>query len=232
MNIMNPVEIKAIIDRLAPLCRIATVHDTVSNSECAYSFHSPYNSKGILVNLQTFVATAEEFAFQRSVEQQEEFTRNQSVEDGLFVRIEKKRVAIEADAFNNNTASPVNQFVTRLGIGIEGGFQSDEQKFETISTYHIVLLRNKQDGTVISLKEYPHIVHDSLSDPSSLPIFIRQSADSVILHTGTAVQQDLSAWELNQEPKPISKYAENLPFVFNGVTISPNPKDWKVCTFV
>ena len=60
-------------------------------------------------------------------------------------------------------------------------------------------------------------------------MLVSQSADSVINHAGLAVQQDLKAWELDEEPKPVSKYAEGLPFVDNGVKVSSNPADWKVC---
>ena len=42
-----------------------------------------------------------------------------------------------------------------------------------------------------------------------------------------AVQQDLSVWEMDEEPKPVSKYCENLPFVDNGVVINPDPSTWK-----
>ena len=41
-----------------------------------------------------------------------------------------------------------------------------------------------------------------------------------------AIQQDLTAWQ-DDEEIPISKYAEGLPFIENGVTISPDPKSWK-----
>ena len=51
--------------------------------------------------------------------------------------------------------------------------------------------------------------------------------ESVIHHAGLSVRQDLSAWELDQEEKPVSKYAATIPFVDNGVTVSSNPAEWR-----
>lgn len=204
------------ITKNAAKCRVATPHDIVINSECVYTFHSPYTTeKGIVVNLSSFVGSVEELAL-----------KNDNVDSALFVRIRKKRipkndVVGEVDGDRRDEA----QTVTKLGVGIEGGFQSEQDKFETISTYSIVLLeRSTDDGHYRVVLELPY----DDSSKNSFPLAVSQSADSVINHAGLAVQQDLKAWELEEEPKPVSKYAVALPFVENGVKISPNPADWKV----
>eukprot|EP00957_Ditylum_brightwellii_P194117 14783172-Ditylum_brightwellii.AAC.1 len=70
-----------VIESLASKCRVATAQDGVLNSECAYTFHSPYTSpKGIAVNLWTFVGSVEELALPHDGDA------------GLFVRIVKSRV--------------------------------------------------------------------------------------------------------------------------------------------
>ena len=114
------------------------------------------------------------------------------------------------------------QTATKLGVGIEGGFSSDADKFDIISTYSIVSIG--KDGKVLA--ELPY----NETTKNDFPMAVSSSADSIIHHAGLAVKQDLSAWELDDEPKPISKYAESLPFVDNGVKVSPNPSDWKVST--
>jgi len=254
----NDMDIQEAIHILASSssCRIATAHDVVHNSECVYTFHTPYTTtRGIVVNLQTFIGTVDEYAFQRDQDSSSSFN-NRDEATGLFVRIVKQRIAVTDNHTISSTAGAVNeeghgvddtlllpasvatQFITKLGIGIEGGFPSDDQKYDTICTYSIVLLRKLQNGTVVSMMEIPfdpnHRTVDS--DDSvvanatriTLPSVVRQSANSIIYHTGTAIQQDLMVWELDQEPKPISKYADQLPFVNNGVTISPQASDWKV----
>ena len=204
----------------AAKCRVATPHDTVTNSECVYTFHSPYTTDlGIVVNLQTFVGTIDEMAFTKSDDDTEP-------KKGLFVRICKKRVAktSSCDDTTMEEGQDDTTAATKLGVGVEGGFQSDQDKYETTSTYSIVLIGMGIDGSSSTVQvELPY--NDSTKN--DFPMAVSQSADSIINHSGLAVQQDLSAWELDTEPKPVSKYAENLPFVENGIKVSPTPSDWK-----
>ena len=66
---------------------MATPHDTVLNSECAYTFHTPYTTdRGIVVNLSTYVGTVDSLAFGGPA------SNVGGNNEGLFVRIVKKRV--------------------------------------------------------------------------------------------------------------------------------------------
>ena len=188
------------ITPLASKCRIASAHNTVLNSECAFTFHNPYTSPaGIVVNLSTFIGTIDALALGSDGEEQ-----------GLFVRIVKswipKKIVDETD-------------VTKLGVGVEGGFQDD--KCDTESKYSVVLLERK-DGTVSVVEELPF----EGSNKNDFPMNVTSSVESIIHHAGVAVQQDLKAFELDDE-KVVSKYAADLEVVDNGVKISPNPADWK-----
>lgn len=208
------------ITKVAAKCRIATPHDVVTNSECVYTFHSPYTTeKGIVVNLTSFVGTVDDLAFTAS----ENDVSSSPDDAALFVRICKKRVL--KDMADQNDKMEMETTAIKLGMGVEGGFQSDQDKYETISTYSIVVGNNADgDGKLHVLAELPY---DDESK-NSFPMLVSQSADAVIRHAGLAVKQDLTAWELEEEPKPLSKYLESLPFVDNGVKISQNPSDWKV----
>jgi len=163
------------------------------------------------VNLTTFVGTVDELAFAANDDSAES--------SALFVRICKKRVPKE----DGDAKEEPEKAAVKLGVGVDGGFQSDQDKYETISTYSIVMMGKSADGTAEVLAEMPY---DDASK-NSFPMAVSQSADAIIHHAGLAVKQDLSAWELDDEPKPVSKYAESLPFVDNGVKVSPNPSDWK-----
>jgi ubiquitin carboxyl-terminal hydrolase 5/13 len=178
------------ITPLATQARTATPHDTVINSECVYSFHTPHHDGGILVGLDSFVGMTESAA-----------RRSSNDESSLFVRIRKHRVQKEKGE------------VSKLAMGISGGF---EDTHETISTYSVVVLN--ASGIIAELPYNDDTKH-------TFPMNITNSVDSIINHEGLSVKQDLSAWELNDE-KPISKYAANLPFVDNGVTIPP-PSEWR-----
>lgn len=192
---------------LVKACRVATAQDTVLNSECAYTFHSPFTS-GILVNLSTFMGTVEELALPASES------------EGVFVRICKTRLEKMAVAEEQESASKAP---TKLGIGVDGGFQAEEDLFQIEATYSVVVLKKDDSGTVFVAGEAPYNADAKVTFPEALT----KSVDSVIHHSGMALQQDLKVWELDDEPKPVSKYCETLPFVDNGVAISAHPSDWK-----
>uniref|UniRef100_A0A7S4IGV2 Ubiquitin carboxyl-terminal hydrolase n=1 Tax=Odontella aurita TaxID=265563 RepID=A0A7S4IGV2_9STRA len=226
------------MDKIVPLastCRVATPHDAVNNSECAFTFHTPYTTDdGIVVNLSTFVGTVENLALSDP---------EGGPDEALFVRIVKRRVEKmstdeEEGSGEKNNEEKTNESesssavdgagVTKLGVGVEGGFAAEDDKFETSSTHSVVLLRRKTGGSggCERVAELPYTDETK----SGFPTQVALGVDSVLNHAGTAVQQDLKAWELDDEPKPVSKYAEGLPFVDNGVKISPDPSQWKCQT--
>lgn len=185
----------------ASSCRIASAHDTVFNSECVFTFHNPFTTdSGIVVNLSTFVGTIDKLALEKDGE------------EGIFVRIVKKRIPKEKE---EESSKPI----TKLGFGVEGGFSDD--KFDVFEEYSVVVLK-KELGKINVKSEFP-FKKESMND---FPMNVTSSVESIIHHAGAAIQQDLKAFELDEEI-PVSKYAKNLEFVENGVLISPNPSDWK-----
>jgi ubiquitin carboxyl-terminal hydrolase 5/13 len=216
-----------LIDTLASKCRPASVYDQVLNSECAYTFHSPFTTdKGIVVNLETYVGTVEDLAFANS---------NTNDKEGLFVRIVKKRVP--SDNTNDTTTTDAETTPTpptKLGIGVQGGFLSDEDKWTIMTTYSVVVLKSssgKGGGAgvvVVVVTEIPY--NDSSEKTTSVfSESLVQLVDSVILHAGMTTQQDVKAWQLDtNESIAVSKYAADLPFVDNGIMIDPNnAAEWK-----
>jgi len=201
------------ISPLASRCRVATPHDAVLNSECVYTFHNPYTSnKGIVVNLTTFIGSIDDLALQGGDD------------EALFVRIVKERIPVTKDSTCNAEQEALADQVTKLGVGVEGGFQSEDDTFEVVSTSSIVLLRNAPSSEIPSIEvEIPYTDENKISFPAQ----VMQSAESVLHHAGLAVQQDLKAWELDDEPKPVSKYTAGLEVLDNGIKISPKPSDWK-----
>jgi len=197
------------IEKLAHRCRVATPQDTVLHSECAFTFHNPFSrSEGILVNMNSFIGTVPELAF----------AANSSEESDIFLRIVKTRV--EKMDENKEENQP-----TKMGIGIEGGFSTGDDKYETITKHSIVAMKNTASLEESVLLEVPFDVNDD-SVNEKLPETVVKSAKAIIHHVGLAIQQDLTAWEDNEEI-PVSKYAKDLPFVDNGVKISPDSKSWK-----
>jgi len=184
-----------IISNYKHLAKVATPSDNVVNTECVYTFHNPYSDNGILVNMNTFMGTIQEKALDEGT--------------GIFLRIVKTRTLKEVE----------EKEVTKLAIGVEGGFASDD-RYDVQSAYSIVILESKAFENILAEEPYNE------ETKSQFPMIISESAESIINHSGWSIQSDVKAWELDEE-KIISKYAENLPFLDNGVKISPNPTDWK-----
>lgn len=219
------------MDKITPhasKCRIATAHDTVLNSECAYTFHNSYTTpSGIVVNLSTFTGTIDSMAFGGA-------NNDDDDKENLFVRIVKSREAKKTGSIeklegeeetmvDNIDTSGLEAKVTKLGMGVDGGFQSPDDAFEVVTKYSVVLLQSSQNKTVSKIVELDF----NEETKNDFPMNVTASVDSIIHHAGEAVQQDLKAWELDDE-KVVSKYLESLEFLDNGVKISPNPSDWKV----
>jgi hypothetical protein len=145
------------VQELVNACRVATPHDAVLNSECAYSFHSPFSTdSGILVNLGTFIGTSQELAMNKS-----------DNERGIFVRIVKKRVPKETSSDMDETQP------TKLGVGVDGGFASPEDDFEIVSKYSIVVL--DKEGKVVCDLDY------DASTKSTFPDQVVKSPNSIFI---------------------------------------------------
>lgn len=210
-------------------CRIASASDTVLHSECAYTFHSPYTTKeGILVNLATFIGTIPSLAFTQPT-----MTTTEDHRPALFLRIVKQRMekrTIEDDGpiepsdggsleQKSEAVAVVVAVPAKLALGGEGGFKTDDETYETIATYSIVAMK-ASPPTILA--ELPY----NDDSKKAFPEWVQKSADSVIHHAGMAIQQDLVAWQADDEI-PVTKYYHDLEFLDNGVTISPDPKQWK-----
>jgi ubiquitin carboxyl-terminal hydrolase 5/13 len=205
---------------------VATPHDVVYHSECCYTFHSPFTTpRGILVSLRRpFIGTVESMALQGA----EPGTQS------LFLRIVKECLwkhpkNQQQEAEEGTTDDRYHSMPTKLAIGVEGGFPAtEEDQYETRTTYSIVLLEKNQDGTDTLVAEVPYLYPPPLNeDGPTVPDIVRDSVHSIIHHVGSATQTDLAAWQAEDEDIPVSKYAANLPFVDNGVRIDPNPATWK-----
>jgi uncharacterized UBP type Zn finger protein len=237
-------------------CRIASpTNDIVYKNECCYTFHTPYtSSKGILINLNTFIGTIESMTM----------IGINNINIGMFLRIVKEYVPKHMndtnnvnDASNNNNNNNHNtntnsnegdgtmKLPTKLGIGIKDGFTLDNDQYETQTSYSIVVI--EQSSGTDTTKNVPTIVvevpytidNDNVDDEkdaqttttssSTLPSIVRDSVKSIIYHVGVAIQNEMqsNAWDGTDEIIPISKYCYTIPFVDNHIQIDPNPKSWK-----
>lgn len=196
-----------VIQSVSDQCRVATPHDGVLNSECCYTFHTPFTSKkGILVNLNTFSGTVDSLSMLYGSDK------------AIFARIVKERVGKPSAMDNEDQVAPP----TKVAIGVAGGFLSDDDKYEIISNHSVVVLQKQDDDAPQILAELPY----TADNKSTYPERVQKSVDSILNHAGVATQQEVHAWQPDEEI-PVSKFCADLPFVDNGVVIDPNPASWK-----
>ena len=213
-------------------CRVgSTTSSKVWNEECVYTFHSPLSSpEGIVVNLHSWVGTIPALAFAA--------TANPPA-DGLFVRfVQQKVLKPEYQQTDEDKANQAKEekLPTTFGIGVEGGFVSESDKYETKSTYSFVHLKQrKEDGTVQVVAEYPYSLTSEEEIPNSdknsrewLPKRVCEAMDFVITQAGSTLQQQVEAWQLDQgqEALPVTKYANTIPHVDNDVALPMDPRFW------
>ncbi|KDR23210.1 ubiquitin carboxyl-terminal hydrolase 5 [Zootermopsis nevadensis] len=172
----------------------------IYKDECVFSFDTPETDTGLYVSLNSFLGFGRDY-----VERNYRKTGNAVY---LHIRREKKEVPSEQQG------DGPEKKITRLAIGVEGGFDPDscKKKFEYVESYSIVVL--------------PDFV--SVPWPSSqLPKIVHSSVQAIIEAQSASKLAELEAlaetWD--GEARVISKHAENLLQLDNGKKIPPC--NWK-----
>ncbi|CAG2114220.1 unnamed protein product, partial [Medioppia subpectinata] len=178
--------------------RIPVQNDKIYKDECVFSFDSPLSPDGLYVCLNTFLGFGRDF-----VELHHKKTGN-----AVFLNL--KRIAREMPQSDCEETKPK---ITKLAIGIEGGFDVNsqpKQQFDEINS--VVIL--------------PQFTVIPLPNPD-LPEQLLQSISMVLSSDAAFRLEELQAlagtWD--GEKRIVSKYANDLKQLDNGVKIPP--KGWK-----
>ncbi|KAF3839261.1 hypothetical protein F7725_017978 [Dissostichus mawsoni] len=131
-----------------------------------------------------------------------------------YFHITRTRKAKEDDS-NSGSGHPPKKKPTRLAIGIEGGFDVEQELYE--EDYKVVILPDRQEVTSDDLATMPDVVRERVS----LSMAGIMSADSV----SHALQVQQWDGELRQE----SRHAPELKQLDNGVKIPPSGWRCEVC---
>ncbi|XP_065842340.1 ubiquitin carboxyl-terminal hydrolase 5-like [Oscarella lobularis] len=165
----------------------------VYKDECAFSFDSPESENGIYVSLSDFLGFGRDYVT----------LHHQQTGCRLYLhtkKTEKPRaiVAKQDDA-------PPKKKPTRMALGVEGGFDLDEEPIEYDVTNSLVILPT---FTTISLP------------CDDLPENVSKSIAGVLAAESAWKEDVAAAWE--GEMKFESKHAANLKQLDNGVKITPS----------
>lgn len=179
--------------------RVPKGGDRVYKDECLYSFASPESETGLYVCLNTFLGWSREH-----VEKYSQKTGN-----CVFLHIKR----IKKELPPEKETEPEKK-IAKLAIGMEGGFNPDagKKKYEYEEHNSIVVLPD--------FDKFP------LPNPE-LPELIQQSVEGIIkadsaLHLAEAAAA-AGAWD--GEVRVVSKHADSLQQLDNGIKVPPN--GWK-----
>uniref|UniRef100_A0A3P9P9X9 Ubiquitin carboxyl-terminal hydrolase n=1 Tax=Poecilia reticulata TaxID=8081 RepID=A0A3P9P9X9_POERE len=176
--------------------RVPKPGDRVHKDECALSFSSPESEGGIYVCMNTFLGFGSQYVGRHHARTGQR----------AYLHITRTRKAKE-DENNSGSGHPPKKKPTRLAIGIEGGFDVEQELYE--EDVKVVILPDRQEVTSEDLGTMPDVVRERVS----LSMSGIMAADSVS-HTLQVQQWD---GEVRQE----SKHAADLKQLDNGVKIPP-----------
>lgn len=185
--------------------RVPKPGDRVHKDECALSFASPETEGGLFVCMNTFLGFGSQY-----VDRHYARTGQRA-----YLHITRTRKAKKEDDSNSASGHPPKKKPTRLAIGIEGGFDVDQDQYE--EEIKVVILPDRQEVTSEDLATMPDVVRERVS----LSMAGIMAADSVS-HTLQVQQWD---GEVRQE----SKHAADLKQLDNGVKIPPSGWRCEVC---
>ncbi|OQR88189.1 ubiquitin carboxyl-terminal hydrolase [Achlya hypogyna] len=172
---------------------VATETASVYKDECMVSFDTPFLPGGIYTNLSTFESFGEDW-----VEQDAAATGQRTYLHQKFVRI--------------GVVKQPQDEVTKLAIGVEGGFQED--KVEIQKTYTAVVFNGDEKVGI------------PLDDPE-LPSNVRESIAAILNHQGNYVKEHVKSWQHVLQTSVYALELVQLP-KSDCHAVSPNPAHW-VC---
>ncbi|KAI8437058.1 hypothetical protein MSG28_010427 [Choristoneura fumiferana] len=194
----------ASIDLLTPhisKVKLPGPEQLIYKDECVYSFDNPESETGLYVSLVSFLGFGRNY-----VEQYFQKTGN-----AVFLHIWREKIPVPEP---EQTGDGPEKKITRLAIGVEGGFDPScgKPKFTYTNHYSIIVLPG--------LHTYPW------PNPS-LPEAIKKSAQAVIDAESPFKIAELAAlagtWD--GEAREVSVHAVSLKQLDNGVKIPPS--GWK-----
>ena len=159
--------------------RIPDETTPIEKDECSFTFDTPFSSKGLFTNLKTFQSYCSDY-----VDLDHERTACPIYLWQKFSRVKKPEP---------KETPKDDKPVTKMAIGIEGGFKLDEDKYDTVREYKLFIYPQK---------EFIPFPSDDLPEKVALV------ADAVIKADSESRKEKVSAW-VDDEVKD-TKYADNL----------------------
>jgi len=168
--------------------------DRVRKTECVLSFDSPESPEGIFVSMSNFQGYGADYI---ALDHQ----RNGSE---LYLNIKWKKIPKAVDPSKKSDEAP-----TKLAIGVEGGFQTEEEEFEFEKSHFLAVMPEKV------LVPLPN---------AEVPELISMVVDGILKASDLSNDEaQVMAWE---DKRLVSKHAAGLTQLPGAKKISPDPATW------
>uniref|UniRef100_A0AAR2LNW1 Ubiquitin carboxyl-terminal hydrolase n=1 Tax=Pygocentrus nattereri TaxID=42514 RepID=A0AAR2LNW1_PYGNA len=196
-------EVSEVLMSVLSTVRVPRPGDRVHKDECAFSFASPESEGGLYVCMNSFLGFGGQFV------------ERHHARTGQRAYLHITRTRKKEDDNSSGSGDPPKKKPTRLAIGIEGGFDVEQEQYE--EDVKVVLFPDRQEVTSEDLATMPDVVRERVS----LSMAGLLAADSV----SHALQVQQWDGEVRQE----SKHAAELKQLDNGVKIPPSGWRCEVC---
>ncbi|KAI5620450.1 ubiquitin carboxyl-terminal hydrolase 5 isoform X1, partial [Silurus asotus] len=200
-------EVSEVLMSVLSTIRVPRPGDRVHKDECALSFASPESEGGLYVCMNSFLGLGSRF-----VERHHARTGQRAY---LHIKRTLKPHVQKEDDGSTGSGDPPKKKPTRLAIGIEGGFDVDQEQYE--EEVKVVLFPDRQEVTSEDLATMPDVVRERVS----LSMAGLLAADSV--------SQALQVQQWDGEVRQESKHAAELKQLDNGLKIPPSGWKCEVC---
>lgn len=136
--------------------RVPCDNQAIYKDECVYSYDNPESPTGLYVSLTSFLGFGEEYV-QKYAEKSGNY---------VFLHIYREKHLKDDAAKGEDEAGPERK-ITRLAIGVEGGYNDNDTKnYEYKNNYSIVVM--------------PDIQHKLPFPNNDLPMIVTQSVESIL----------------------------------------------------
>jgi len=174
--------------------QVPSFGDRVRKVECVYSFDTPESPDGLFVSMSNFQGLS-------SAHLDMEFARHASP---LYLNIKWKRIP------KPTKPEAEKEEVTKLAIGVDGGFDTGEEKFDYEKTNFLAVMPDK---ILVPLPQ------------QELPELITMVVDGIMKASDLSEEEaQVLSWE---DKRQVTKYADSIVQLSNGKKINPDPSTWK-----
>ncbi len=200
-------EILQLVQRYSSQARVPRPSDRVYKDECVYSYDTSESENGLFICLNTFISVSKEAL-------PVHYSKTQS---HLYLHVRTYRRQIINNEQRDDDQEPQKKKPSKLGIGIDGGFDLTDKQFYFENDYSLYVYPEDEYLKLDQNSEY------LLNENVRKSYEAIQKAESITQKEEFANQ--VSAWDGDQ--RFISKHSANLLQLPNAPQISPDQNSWK-----